>query len=733
MIKVEKLDKYFNRHRRNEIHAINKTTLNFGDTGLVCILGESGSGKTTLLNTIGGLDSFSGGSITVDDEKLDRYKPSKMDKLRNRKYGYIFQNYYLLSEYTVEYNIKVALKCFDMSDDELDDRVNYVLEAVEMRRYKKKLVSELSGGQRQRVAIARALAKTPDVIFADEPTGNLDESNTLRIMTILRKISKECLVILVTHEERIAEFFADRIIRVKDGSVVEDKENTKSASYVNQSDASIYLKELQKEEVTVGDSHINIYSQDMKEPIKINVVFANGKIYIDSESEVTVEYLTDQSETKLVDDVKPEIKLEEIDDFAFNLEKVPAGGSNRLSFGELFAMARYNIRNVGRKQFFMYVVFVVSAVLMLLTLSDLYRVATVEPWKMVTTDSHYVIVNCESPWMANRVYEKFVDESGLQGTRYAHKRMGLNVLSNNYTQFKELKQSITDFSYVDMKYLDEDSLIYGRLPESEYDIVVEVAVLESVLHGDTVLASAFEEITDFLYVETECQALEITLNICGICDNDEMSVYIDPQWIDYESLTVDEYYYSRSFQIYTDEQEAVAEYINSLSNPQWIADQYPYGGLPNALGISATYKYGEDVSAYNEKLEDDISLRVLITCIVGLLSIVVLIFTMKANALGRTEELVVYRLIGIAPGNIMLSYVIETVIITAYTQLVPILIATGICKYMSGIIEFDLLYLCPWEYILTLIIGIFVVNSLVAVLSVVGIIRRPPAQLAAKN
>ena len=110
MIKIEHLQKYFNRGKRSELHVLNDITLELPQTGLVCILGESGSGKTTLLNTIGGLDVFQGGTLTVDETILKKYEPKKIEHLRCEKFGYIFQNYYLLQDYTVAYNVKLALR-----------------------------------------------------------------------------------------------------------------------------------------------------------------------------------------------------------------------------------------------------------------------------------------------------------------------------------------------------------------------------------------------------------------------------------------------------------------------------------------------------------------------------------------------------------------------------------------------------------------------------------------------
>jgi putative ABC transport system permease protein len=168
MIKVNQLEKYFNKGKNNELHALKGVSVTFEDKGLVCILGESGSGKTTLLNAIGGLDTFQGGSMEIEGITLNKYDPKAVEKIRNDKYGYIFQNYYLLQDYTVAYNVKLALNTFDISEEEKDERVEYVLQKLDIAKYKKKLVSQLSGGQQQRVSIARALVKSPKIILADD-------------------------------------------------------------------------------------------------------------------------------------------------------------------------------------------------------------------------------------------------------------------------------------------------------------------------------------------------------------------------------------------------------------------------------------------------------------------------------------------------------------------------------------------------------------------------------------
>ena len=219
MIKIEKLDKYFNKGKSNENHVLKEVSLELGDRGLVCILGESGSGKTTLLNTIGGLDTFKSGTVKVDDVVLRKYEQNKIERLRNQKFGYIFQNYYLLQDYTVAYNVKLALNVFDLTEEQKDERVDYVLEALGMSRYKKKRISQLSGGQQQRVAIARTLAPEPQVLFMDEPLSNLDAKLRLGMRYELQRLHVETgsTFVYVTHDQMEAMTLATKICLINNG------------------------------------------------------------------------------------------------------------------------------------------------------------------------------------------------------------------------------------------------------------------------------------------------------------------------------------------------------------------------------------------------------------------------------------------------------------------------------------------------------------------------------------
>ncbi|NLG82431.1 MAG: ATP-binding cassette domain-containing protein [Bacilli bacterium] len=202
--------------------ALKDINLDFKDDHFVCILGKSGSGKTTLLNIIGGLDNPSSGHMVINGELTTKFTTTQWDYFRNYKIGFIFQNFSLIEHLTVLDNVKLAIKLQGIKEQEAKERALAMLEKVHILAQAHKLPSQLSGGERQRVAIARALVNNPEVILADEPTGNLDKKNANEVLKILKEISEEKLVIMVTHNRKIAHTYADRIIELKDGSVVSD-------------------------------------------------------------------------------------------------------------------------------------------------------------------------------------------------------------------------------------------------------------------------------------------------------------------------------------------------------------------------------------------------------------------------------------------------------------------------------------------------------------------------------
>lgn len=203
-------------------HALNGVNLSFPDSEFVSILGPSGSGKTTLLNIIGGLDRYTEGDLLIDGKSTMEFSESDWDAYRNTTIGFIFQNYNLISHLTILDNVEMALRLSGISAQERRARSKKVLIDVGLADHLHKRPNQLSGGQMQRVAIARAMVNNPKILLADEPTGALDSKTSWQIIQLVKEISKDRLVIMVTHNADIAEKFSDRIVKLLDGQVIED-------------------------------------------------------------------------------------------------------------------------------------------------------------------------------------------------------------------------------------------------------------------------------------------------------------------------------------------------------------------------------------------------------------------------------------------------------------------------------------------------------------------------------
>ena len=224
MLQVRNLVKIYKPKKGVPVRALDNVNLTFPQTGMVFLLGKSGSGKSTLLNLLGGLDRYDDGDILIQGESTSRFKQSHFDSYRNTYVGFIFQEYNILDEFSVGTNIALALQLQGQKAD--SQRVNQILKDVDLDGYGNRKPNELSGGQKQRVAIARALVKNPKIIMADEPTGALDSATGRQVLTTLKKLSQDKLVIVVSHDREFAEQYADRIIELADGRVIRDVEKS---------------------------------------------------------------------------------------------------------------------------------------------------------------------------------------------------------------------------------------------------------------------------------------------------------------------------------------------------------------------------------------------------------------------------------------------------------------------------------------------------------------------------
>ncbi len=204
--------------------ALNDVSLNLRDNEFVAVLGPSGSGKTTLLNIIGGLDRYDRGDLIINSISTKKYKDRDWDSYRNHTIGFVFQSYNLIPHQSILSNVELALTISGISAKERRKRAAAALDQVGLGNQLHKKPSQMSGGQMQRVAIARALVNDPDILLADEPTGALDTETSVQVMELLKEVARDKLVIMVTHNSELAEEYATRIVRLRDGKIIDDSD-----------------------------------------------------------------------------------------------------------------------------------------------------------------------------------------------------------------------------------------------------------------------------------------------------------------------------------------------------------------------------------------------------------------------------------------------------------------------------------------------------------------------------
>ena len=481
------------------------------EKGFIAIYGKSGSGKTTLLNIIGGLDRQDSGKIYIDGENV----AGKVDKIRNAKIGFIFQNYYLERGYTIAEIMRNAMHIAGFKDEgEIERRSEQVLTLVDMERFKNKQGDALSGGQKQRVAIARALIKGADVILADEPTGNLDAENTMKVMDILKEISKTRLVVVVTHEITLIKKYADSYIKLVDGRLDENADLGEVFEYDTEHN-NIYVDEKPRGEVKEGALDIEFYGDTPAARDTIQVISDKGNIYIKAGANVTV--LDERSEKKIIfrgaqaQEEEQPVRL--VPDFA----KSTAKRNGRLFTGKsIFRLFRsdgseraYSTANIFKQIF----IFVIAAVLCFLSLIAFEAANTRIENKVLDSDSVYVNMNTYTDLrtLDTNLYENidFFETQYKQGSFSYNEIASLSGISADYAP-KAIEADDTAESV---------GLIYGAMPE-EGEVLISRALAETLktqfrlpeLSSDRAMLSV---------------VFEGEYRVSGITDGDTPAVYLN--------------------------------------------------------------------------------------------------------------------------------------------------------------------------------------------------------------
>ena len=531
MLEIKNANKYFNRHKKNEVHAINNTSIKLDNNGLVALLGPSGCGKTTLLNSIGGLDKLNNGDIYIDGKKINSKFSYKTDKIRNLNIGYIFQDYKLIEDKSVYDNVAIVLKMVGIKDkEEIKKRVEYVLDKVGMLRYKKRPASMLSGGERQRVGIARAIVKDPNIILADEPTGNLDSKNSLEIMKIIRAISKDRLVILVTHEVDLAKFYATRIIEISDGEVIKDYDNDVSEDLDYRLDNTFYLKDFESN-TNVKDSNydISIYSGN-KDKIKLDIVVSSGNIYIRSNTKDKVEVIDDNSSIELVDDHYRKIGKEDIDKYKFDFTSII---NNDLKKKYTSILNPITLVINGFKKVFDYSFlkklllfgFFLSGMFLMYAVSSIMAAIKVDDYDFVTMNKDYLLLNEK-----NIKVDDYLSYEKMDNIDYIMTGNSVVSFGMEYKDYYQTSRS-REYLYGSLSSIDmisDKDLIYGRMPENDYEIVVDKFAINKMFDEVSCIAKmvGIKKVDGMLGREAKVDNMN-PFTIVGITDLNSPSIYVN--------------------------------------------------------------------------------------------------------------------------------------------------------------------------------------------------------------
>ncbi len=509
MLSVKNLVKIYQQKKADPVRALDGVTIDFADTGLVFLLGKSGSGKSTLLNAIGGLDTFDEGEIIIKGKSSKEFTQSDFDSYRNTFIGFIFQEYNILENFTVEKNLALAIELQGKKPDK--EEINKLLEQVDMLQYAKRKPNQLSGGQKQRVAIARALVKHPEIIMADEPTGALDSNTGKQVMETLKKLSKEKLVIIVSHDREFAEYYGDRIIELKDGKIISDVTKkeivaTETNSGVKIIDNSIlYIKKGQE----ISEAELKKIAGMINENAKKSDTFISFDEKANEELKKGASINDDGNREKFVETVDEDIKLKNYNGKSLKLIK------SRLKFSDSFKMGASSLKNKVGKLFFTillsFLAFTVFGVVD--ALSCWNRGASVYDAMKLTNQTNIVMKGAEKGTMypkdapikeadLDALREKFPDYL-IKGV-VATNRDYLYVNGYNLTESRNpLYQTyISGFIALSQQELNQMGFsLEGRLPEKEDEVCISKLMMEALVkratkYDESAGITSFSEFSD---------------------------------------------------------------------------------------------------------------------------------------------------------------------------------------------------------------------------------------------
>ncbi len=793
MITLNNLSKYFNRHKKNELHVINNTSLEFGDTGLVALLGPSGSGKTTLLNCIGGLDKVNSGTIIIDGKKITRKNFRKMDKIRNLNIGYVFQDYKLIDDWTVFENVAVALKMCGVKDKkEIKKRVDKVLDVLELYRYRKRPASMLSGGERQRVGIARAIVKNPSIIICDEPTGNLDSRNSIEIMNIIKAISREKLVILVTHEVELANLYASRIITLEDGKIINDAENNETHEIDYGNEGKIFLKDMSIHEVFNNDDiDINFYSEKNKK-MKINLVYKNNTLYIETNN--NVEIINEDSAFELINTHYKKMDKSVYEKYQFENEEIK--GKKYSSLYNLLSMLSVGLKKIKGYSFvrkLSLLSFLLAGIMIMYSLSSIAGVSKVHLEDFNFDDNTYLKVTSNDGVSLEKSLEKisnvnYLVPSGMQ--------FEFNIPVDDIFQTQGFNQPLTA-SLGSASLLNDKDLIMGRLPKSG-EVVIDRRVFDKVSEegfmSNNLLLVGIDKLEELLNRKLAINDRKY-YTIVGITDKNISEVFVNQDDLletiayanNYEiferdtfrlvdsvdnltltkgrmpnngeviinenlhelyplnnnskiklgskELAVVGYYRSDEVEYYLINKDTLKYHMYENSTDYIISSsdkKKTIKDLKNA-GIMAEDLYERNYKEYENSRKESVNSTIVATSVIFVITLFEIFFVIRASFQSRIKEVGTMRAIGVKRSDIYRMFAGEIIVSTTLAGLSGILLCYGFIYSLSDIsIISRILSVNPLLVILAALI-LYLFNLVIGLLPVWLTVRSTPAAILSRK
>ena len=685
---------FANNLRKNygTLEVINDTTLKLPKKGMVAFLGESGSGKTTLVNVLGGLDSYKSGSISYDDTKFLKYQMDKVDTYRRNHFGYIFQNYNILEDKTVSENLLLALHIIGIYDEkECEKRIKNALEAVGLYKFRKKLAGALSGGQMQRVSIARALIKHNDVIIADEPTGNLDSDSTRQIIRILKKLSINSLIILVTHDISLANTYADYIYHIKDGKISDYKENNLKDNEKEDNftyDDSFYEPIIKKDRAKFGlllkEEFCNFFNDKVKgkifkfaffligiifmvinvlvttnNPNKINDIAARNDVY-------TLKISSFQTKENIYSELARVYDLGYIDDIYSNNQS----GSLKIKMG-VSTSIKLDYSNVYNQTL----------------IKDSLIIG-----KRPENTNEVVITSKMADELTKSKYYRSYDE--IIGLKLFLNESIVGIAKNDQAYIYKLNQTYNSANYYynsgiyNFEIYDDSLQIEGNKPKSLNDIVVSSQFL----------------INKGLKVG---QTLNNGDKICGSFDNRKEIVYGLSDRIFIQSI----------------ESEEVDCTINDLTRLKGY----------QTFEVTNKYEniYENNLDNYNQSKYINLTIEIILIIICA----IYLIFTMKSKMLHDIYEIGVRRELGQKRISIILNYILKSFVTLTLTIIIGYILSTLIYIFIALRVNsfggnIPVLYNSLSTYLIILII--YVMGIIFGIIPVLLLLKHTPAEIVKK-